>query len=833
MVQEIKIPVFPKKLSGSFWGITTFFNPEKYKTKLENYKKFRESNKKQGLKLLAVELVLGDNSFELTNNDADILIQLRLDKKNVLWHKESLFNIGLKNLPKDCDKVAWIDCDIIFKNDDWINDFSKLLEKYKVLQGFSHIIRLSKGMNDIDLSKVKDGKKENEKSFGQTYSLVTNKIQRDYSGYVWCARKSALDKVGFFDEAIIGGGDRLMSYAFYGKLISKIERAKEWYSLNPPKLLNRYFTWLKKVKKEIKGSCYYSNQIILHLWHGDHFDRKYELRNLILTNYDFDPKTDLKKNKYGCFEWASDKYEMHEEIKKYFKERNEDGSFIRNFFGLFKKDKLKESQIFNKKEINVVTSVDMNFVKYFPTLVNSISKNTSVPIKLYLLTRGIDDRTKNKILSLNFPKIQIDIIEMDNYLKNVNFYLPKNITKSTIDRLFLTSLLPNLKKAIYLDIDLIVNADLKKLYNMSTSNKGICAKTCISKDYKDIRGELKVWAKNDKGVIKAFPGKINLKSSCFNAGVMVLDLDKLRKNNFENKMIAIMTKYPLIDQFLLNLYANGDYRELPASWNVFASQDNPKEKNIIHWVGCYGKPWDNHKVSFYSYWKKYYYPFQNKFFEKINFKFKKFNRKIYFRIHHYLGEIGIFIKNYSPKLYFLLKRLKGDEVIQENKPSNSYWLKRMHLNYYKRVIQLAQDFGKNSKSAIDIGSQKTPILEYLPNIKDRTALDKSCFPGLKDITNIKQDFFDFNPPKKYDLALCLQVLEHVNDPKKFLQKIFSISKLSIISVPYKWSTGTKYHIHNMIDESIIFKWANKSPIYSEIVEEKEGIKRIILVYNND
>ena len=44
-MKEIEITQFPEKLPGSFWGITTFYNPQRYKNKIENYRKFRAAGK--------------------------------------------------------------------------------------------------------------------------------------------------------------------------------------------------------------------------------------------------------------------------------------------------------------------------------------------------------------------------------------------------------------------------------------------------------------------------------------------------------------------------------------------------------------------------------------------------------------------------------------------------------------------------------------------------------------------------------------------------------------------------------------------------------------------
>jgi hypothetical protein len=65
-----------------FWAITSYFNPMGYSHRRTNFQHFR---RKLNTPLLAVELAYGPN-FELTDQDADILIRLR--GHSILWQKE-------------------------------------------------------------------------------------------------------------------------------------------------------------------------------------------------------------------------------------------------------------------------------------------------------------------------------------------------------------------------------------------------------------------------------------------------------------------------------------------------------------------------------------------------------------------------------------------------------------------------------------------------------------------------------------------------------------------------------------------------------------------------
>jgi hypothetical protein len=85
---------------------------------------------------------------------------------------------------------------------------------------------------------------------------------------------------------------------------------------------------------------------------------------------------------------------------------------------------------------------------------------------------------------------------------------------------------------------------------------------------------------------------------------------------------------------------------------------------------------------------------------------------------------------------------------------------------------------------------------------------------------VKKNFLNYVPRRQYSLALCLQVLEHVQDPHAFAQKLFATAGSVIISVPYLWpEKSTRGHIHDMIDEKTLEQWAGRPASYSYLVQE--------------
>lgn len=322
--------IVPKKLPGSFWGLTTYFNPAKYNNKIENYRKFRECSKKQGLKLLCVELAFNDDRFELDEKDADILIQVR--SKSIMWQKERLLNIGLKNLPKNCDKIAWLDCDIIFQNDNWIEETSKLLEEYKIVQPFSFVIKSPKYFSNFNIHDLNFGFDDGEISHGFAYGVkhfgepVLNSQVYNYIGnigYAWSARKEFIETHGFYDKSVMGANDVILAYAFYGKMFNQL------MDIYPKKLLDDIKIYSDKISSFVKSNVGYTKGVIVHIWHGSIKHRGYGIREFFFSKHNFDPKNDLKLNKDGCYEWNSKKIKMHIEAKNYFFARNEDDYLVK------------------------------------------------------------------------------------------------------------------------------------------------------------------------------------------------------------------------------------------------------------------------------------------------------------------------------------------------------------------------------------------------------------------------------------------------------------------------------------------------------------------------
>ncbi|MFQ6027631.1 MAG: hypothetical protein ACE5Q6_09085, partial [Dehalococcoidia bacterium] len=146
---------------NDLWAITSYFNPMGYRRRWVNYHTFRRN---LAVPLLTIELAYHDD-FELRPGDATRLIQLRSDQ--VMWQKERLLNLALQQLPPECRKVAWLDCDILFDCNNWASLTSQALEAFTLVQPFSKAHYLNRS---IDLSRpLVDQAYLERASFASTY----------------------------------------------------------------------------------------------------------------------------------------------------------------------------------------------------------------------------------------------------------------------------------------------------------------------------------------------------------------------------------------------------------------------------------------------------------------------------------------------------------------------------------------------------------------------------------------------------------------------------------------------------------------------------------------
>jgi hypothetical protein len=303
------------------WAITSYFNPAGYARRLINYRIFRE---RLAVPLVTVELAYRPE-FELCEADADALIQIR--DADVMWQKERLLNIALKALPESCRQVAWLDSDIVFARDDWMEEAGERLDDVPLLQLFNRVCYLpQEGLGGdfaaSDAYQVRSSIAFTTASGTPAGVWSTDRRDRRHPpgvGLAWAARRDVLDRHGFYDACIMGGGDRALVSAAEGSFAELMDGQH----MNDAQR-RRYLAWAEPFQADVNGVDRYLGGDLFHLWHGGLKQRAYVNRHAGLARFDFDPFSDIVVAENGAWRWNSDKPEMHSYVRDYFGARSED-----------------------------------------------------------------------------------------------------------------------------------------------------------------------------------------------------------------------------------------------------------------------------------------------------------------------------------------------------------------------------------------------------------------------------------------------------------------------------------------------------------------------------
>ena len=314
------------------WAITSYFNPMGYRTRWANYRTFWRHL--TGVPLLTVEQG-HQGRFELDASDATRLVQI--PSRDVLWQKERLLNHALQALPPDCHTVVWLDSDILFERTDWPQLAMEALEQAVMVQLFSRVHYLPR---DVDFSRPLAEQSYLQRrssasglvSGGLAQNVLVTSIETlkahgmamDYSnGHAWVMRRELLQREGFYEAMVVGGGD----YVFLQAAIGQFEAVRQGHGWTAPdsRQYRHYLRWAERFQAVVQGRIGMVPGEIFNLWHGELLDRRYMPRHQILTGHDFDPDRDIAIDEHGSLRWSSDKPALHQAVLEYFQGRQEDG----------------------------------------------------------------------------------------------------------------------------------------------------------------------------------------------------------------------------------------------------------------------------------------------------------------------------------------------------------------------------------------------------------------------------------------------------------------------------------------------------------------------------
>ena len=296
------------KPGEQLYVVLPYFNYCKFQRRRELFVEFvNEIHKTKGIRIVISEC-LGPAPLP----KLPVWKHLKFKTDNHVWIKENLINMAIGRLPDDWKYVAWIDADIRFLNQNWVQETIEELQDADIVQLFRSAVNL--GPNGEAL-KTDKGFAYMAKGSGTVWT-PTDRYGFWHPGYAWACTKDAWTRMdGLIDWAILGSGDRHMAMALIGRALGSA----------PGNINERYKKLLILFQAAVKDmKLSWVDGTILHFWHGSIENRKYKERWLILTENSFDPIADIKYDKNGQIHLTGRGLRFEQYLFKYFLEREED-----------------------------------------------------------------------------------------------------------------------------------------------------------------------------------------------------------------------------------------------------------------------------------------------------------------------------------------------------------------------------------------------------------------------------------------------------------------------------------------------------------------------------
>lgn len=213
--------------------------------------------------------------------------------------------------------------------------------------------------------------------------------------------------------------------------------------------------------------------------------------------------------------------------------------------------------------ISVFMASDDNYAAITDVAIISMLETTKSKIDLFLINDGISDANCEKIKRTvaKYKNARLQILSVDIEKTFAGFKLWQHVSITTFARLLIPWIKPTVKRAIWVDVDVLFLDDIALLYTQDLGKFALGAAKCIEIERApDIKQD--IFKLIDFGARHTY----------FNAGVLLIDCDAWRADkNLPNGFFEIERKYPdhlCADQDILNKYFENNYKLLEQRFNI-------------------------------------------------------------------------------------------------------------------------------------------------------------------------------------------------------------------------------------------------------------------------
>ena len=257
----------------------------------------------------------------------------------------------------------------------------------------------------------------------------------------------------------------------------------------------------------------------------------------------------------------------------------------------------------NKKVIPIFFAVDDEYTPFLSVALQSLIDNSSKEnyYSIKILYTNISQENQNKINKYEKENVNIEFVDLNYYIDKLKdkLYTRDYYSKTTYFRLFIPELYPQYDKVLYLDSDIVILSDIADLYNIDMEDNLVAAAP------DDVIQTIEVF----QNYVEKVVGVADYKNY-FNAGVLLMNLDELRKFNFQEKFLYLLStvKFSVAqDQDYLNRLCKGRVKLIENTWDRMPIGGDTVKREDIHLIhyNLAFKPWHFEDILYKEYFWQY------------------------------------------------------------------------------------------------------------------------------------------------------------------------------------------------------------------------------------
>ncbi|HEM3726051.1 TPA: SP_1767 family glycosyltransferase [Streptococcus suis] len=214
----------------------------------------------------------------------------------------------------------------------------------------------------------------------------------------------------------------------------------------------------------------------------------------------------------------------------------------------------------DKSYIDIAFSVNNRYAHYLgATILSILAHHPKENLGIHILYKEISHSILQELQSLaqRTPNLELHFHLLEHQQFSQIPIRTEQFPIEAFTRFLLPELLIDRKRVLYLDVDILVHANLSQLFQQELDGYAIGAvlEADIFKYYQ--------WYLDSLGFTPT--------DAYFSSGVLLMDLEKMRQDRASEKLIAMALEkaqdYKFPDQDILNLYYKGQFKQLSPAYN--------------------------------------------------------------------------------------------------------------------------------------------------------------------------------------------------------------------------------------------------------------------------